>query len=173
MDNIVTKELIAKVIGSRKKMIFNPDRFLGYPKIIDAQEYSIYERPIMGDKIVAAYGNIVVKQRGDVFLKYIPDSRVPWLSYCIKLNEREFSGLYKDSKISQCLLLPYLRRTKQDTYIKDVRLCVFTNKGQIFHNKPSRSIDYEGYSLPDRKSRTFHRRKRAGARRTCHRRACC
>ena len=49
MDKIITKEFIAKVLGSRQKVIFNPKRFLGHPKIIDAQEYSIYERILLSN----------------------------------------------------------------------------------------------------------------------------
>ena len=52
-------------------------------------------------------------------------------------------------QIAQVLLLPYLRIVKKDTYIKDIRLCIFTNKGQIFHNKPARAIEIDGPSRPN------------------------
>lgn len=145
----VSKELIASVFGSRCHVRINPNRFLGYRKIVDSHEYSIYERPLKADKVVAAYGDVIVKKRGLNKLIYIPDARIPQINYHIKLTNRVFPGLYDNSKISQCLLLPYLRTIKQDTYVKDVRLCVFTDKGQIFHNKPARKPDCEGESFPN------------------------
>ena len=149
MHNLLTRELIAKVIGSQTTIRINPKRCLGYSMIIDSSEYSIYERPLKADKIVAAYGYTVVKLRKGNCLTYYPDARVPFLNYQIKLKEDTFPGLYSNSKVAQCLLLPYLRTTKQDTHIRDLRLCVFTDKGQIFHNKPSRNQNVEGECLPN------------------------
>lgn len=145
----ITKAFVAKVIGSRRCVHINKKHCFGYSRIVDSNEYSIYERPIKSDKVVAAYGDTIVKQRGGRMLIFIPDARIPYLNYHIKLNEHVFPGLYKNSKIAQCLLLPYLRRVKQDMYVKDTRLCVFTDRGQIFHNNPSRAIDYEGMSFSD------------------------
>lgn len=149
MPHVITKELLADVLGSRRSVKVNPNSYQGYRKIVDVQEYSVYERPLKGDKIVAAFGNTIVKKRGNTMLIYVPDVRIPWLKYVIKLNNSVFPGVYEHSKISQVLLLPYLRKVKQDVYIKDIRLCLFTDKGQIFHNKPARGLEYEGTSWSD------------------------
>lgn len=145
----ITRELLAQIFGSRKHVCNAKYSFMGYKQIVNNKEYAIYERPIKTDKIIAAYGDTIVKKRGNHTLIYIPNARIPWINYHIELNERNFPGLYSKSKISQCLLLPYLRRTKKDTYVKDIRLCVFTDKAQIFHNHPARGVDYEGLILPN------------------------
>ncbi len=144
----LTKENFAKVIGSRCSMKINSKKFLGYSRIIDAKEYAIFERPAKADAIVAAYGDIVVKRRGDS-LFYIPNVRIPFISYRIDLSTKNFPGLFQGSHFMQCLLLPYLRVVKKDTYVKDVRLCIFTDKGQVFHNKPARDRLCDGFSKPN------------------------
>lgn len=149
MVNPFTKELIADVLGSRQSVKFNPNCFLGYRKIIDSHEYSVYERPLKADKIIAAFNDTVVKKRGENMLIYLPNARTPQVKYIIRLSNNVFPGLYENSKIAQVLLLPYLRIVKKDTYIKDIRLCIFTNKGQIFHNKPARAIEIDGPSRPN------------------------
>ena len=146
MDNPITKEMISNVLGSRQHMKFNPNCFLGYRKIVDSLEYSVYERPLKADKIVAAFNDTVVKKRDENTLIYLPNARIPQIKYIIKLRNNMFPGLYENSKIAQVLLLPYLRIIKKDIYIKDLRLCIFTNKGQIFHNKPARAVEIDGPS---------------------------
>ena len=133
-----TKENAAKLIGTRCAMKSNPRSFLGYKRIIDTEEYAVFEHPVKAASVVAAYGDIVVKRRGNT-LFYIPNVRTPFLNYRIELCDRNFPGLIKDSNFMQCLLLPYMRVVKRDAYVKDVRLCVFTDKGQIYHNKPARN----------------------------------
>ena len=146
MAIVFDKTLLATIIGTRIPIKYNQSRFFGYSRIIDTAEYSVYERQIKADKIVASHGDIIVKQRGDHELIYIPDARIPLIKYHFKLNNKFFPGLKNKSKISQCLLIPYLRIIKQDSYFRDVRLCVITDKGQIFHNKPARNKECDGYS---------------------------
>lgn len=141
----ITKENAAKLIGSRWPLKTDATRVLGYSRIIDTEEYAVYERPVKADMVVAAYGDIAVKRRGDR-LFYIPNARVPFIKYRIDLCEKDFPGLIHGSHFMQCLLLPYLRVVRKDTYVKDVRLCIFTDKGQVFHNKPSRDKNYDGFS---------------------------
>lgn len=143
-----TKENAAKLIGSRRALKTDPTKIFGYSRIIDTDEYAVYERPMKADMVVAAYGDTVVKRRGDR-LFYIPNGRVPFIKYRIDLCEKDFPGLICGSHFMQCLLLPYLRIVRKDTYVKDVRLCVFTDKGQVFHNKPSRDKSCDGFSKPE------------------------
>ena len=140
-----TKENVAKLIGSRRLVRTDSTKILGYSRIINTEEYAVYERPIKADIVVAAYGDIVVKRRGDR-LFYIPNARVPFIKYKVDLCKENFPGLYQGSHFMQCLLLPYLRVVKKDAYVKDVRLCVFTDKGQVFHNKPTREKSCDGFS---------------------------
>ena len=73
----ITKENAAKLIGSRWPLKTDATRVLGYSRIIDTEEYAVYERPVKADMVVAAYGDIAVKRRGDR-LFYIPNARVPF-----------------------------------------------------------------------------------------------
>ena len=123
----LTKENAAKLIGTRCAMKSNPRSFLGYKRIIDTEEYAVFEQAA---SVVAAYGDIVVKRRGNT-LFYIPNVRAPFLNYRIELCDRNFPGLIQGSNFMQCLLLPYMRVVKQDTYVKDVRLCIFTDKAKF------------------------------------------
>lgn len=143
-----TKENIAKLIGTRLAVKTDLTRILGYSRIIETKEYAVFERPVKADMVVAAHGDIVVKRRDDL-LFYIPNARVPFIKYRIDLCESNFPGLIPGSHFMQCMLLPYLRVVKKDTYIKDVRLCVFTDKGQVFHNKPARDKNCDGFSKQD------------------------
>ena len=141
----LTKENVAKLIGTRCAMKSNAHSFLGYKRIIDTGEYAVFEHPLKAASVVSAYGDVVVKRKGNT-LFYIPNVRFPFLNYRIELCARNFPGLIKGSNFMQCLLLPYMRVVKQDTYVKDVRLCIFTDKGQIYHNKPARNKTCEGFS---------------------------
>lgn len=67
-----TKENAAKLIGTRCAMKSNPRSFLGYKRIIDTEEYAVFEHPVKAASVVAAYGDIVVKRRGNT-LFYIPN----------------------------------------------------------------------------------------------------
>lgn len=90
----LTKENAAKLIGTRCAMKSNPRSFLGYKRIIDTEEYAVFEHPVKAASVVAAYGDIVVKRRGNT-LFYIPNVRVPFLNYRIELCDRNFPGLFK------------------------------------------------------------------------------
>ena len=130
----ITKENAAKLIGSRWPLKTDATRVLGYSRIIDTEEYAVYERPVKADMVVAAYGDIAVKRRGDR-LFYIPNARVPFIKYRIDLCEKDFPGLIHGSHFMQCLLLPYLRVVRKDTYVKDVRLCIFTDKEMCIRDR--------------------------------------
>lgn len=88
----------------------------------------------------------------------------------VKFNSTNFPNLIDGSNIRHCAILPYARRNSDtvETFDgKDWRLVVFTDKGQIYHNFPSRASGYDGVSqdgdmlkfdesvvwdLPDRKT---------------------
>lgn len=143
------KGLIADVLGSWRHIPSPKKHYLGYSRIVENCEYAIYERPLKADKIVAACGDSIVKLHGKTTLILIPNARVPMIRYVVKLNSETFPGLFPNSTIVQCLLLPYLREVKKDSYLRELRLCVFTDQGQIFHNKPARDTAVEGKSLPN------------------------
>ena len=98
----LTKENAAKLIGTRCAMKSNPRSFLGYKRIIDTEEYAVFEHPVKAASVVAAYGDIVVKRRGNT-LFYIPNVRAPFLNYRIELCDRNFPGLIQGSNFMPML----------------------------------------------------------------------
>lgn len=48
----ITKENAAKLIGSRWPLKTDATRVLGYSRIIDTEEYAVYERPVKADMVV-------------------------------------------------------------------------------------------------------------------------
>ena len=104
-----TKENAAKLIGTRCAMKSNPRSFLGYKRIIDTEEYAVFEHPVKAASVVAAYGDIVVKRRGNT-LFYIPNVRTPFLNYRIELCDRNFPGLIKDSNF---MVMAGLKRARK------------------------------------------------------------
>lgn len=70
----------------------------------------------------------------------------------VAFNSTNFPNLLPNSAIERIILLPYIRATTSapSAYSgSDWRLNVITSKGQVYHNKPSRSAsaDLEGNSL--------------------------
>ena len=49
----ITKENAAKLIGSRWPLKTDATRVLRYSRIIDTEEYAVYERPVKADMVVA------------------------------------------------------------------------------------------------------------------------
>ena len=141
----ITRDIVAKVLGSRKSLPINKNSFLGYKKIIETNDYSIYERPIKGNSIIAIEGYVAVKKISDRTIEIYPDLRIN-IKYRISLNNNKFPGIWEDSKILSCLLLPYMRVVGEDVYMQSTRLCIITDKGQIFHNYPARNKKFDGFS---------------------------
>lgn len=123
----LTKENAARLIGIRCAMKSNPHNFLGYKRVIDTEEYTVFECPLKAASVVAACRDIMVKRRENT-LFYVPNVRTSFLNYRIELYDRNFPGLIQGSNFMQCLLLPYMRAVKQDIYVKDIRICIFTDK---------------------------------------------
>lgn len=143
----ITKVKIAEYIGSRIPYHQKQNRIMGYVKISDYKDYAIYQRPLKSINVIAAFNNMVVLKKDDKTILILPHYRFPYLRYTVRLNAVSFPGLWEGSSIFKCILLPYMRRIEKDKYLKSVRLCVITDKGQIFHNYPSRDVMYEGHSV--------------------------
>ena len=139
-------EALIQIIAQRKSFDQTGNRLLGYSKVINTTKYSLYRRPKRTHEIIAAFQDIIVMKCSDTVLKIVPNVALSSIAYKIRLTDKSFPGLIKDSKILNCQLIPYLRFIKDDTPIKAVRLCVFTDKGQIYHNYPNRGKDFSGYS---------------------------
>lgn len=131
---------------------FKKEVFPGYIKIAEKQGFDIYRGHESKPIIVAAHNSTVVTKRihgqRETFVIY-PSYTNRWIHYKIDFNEYNFPGLIKESRIANCLIIPYLREVEDNKFFKRWRVVIFTDKGQIFHNFPSRGTHYEGYEQFD------------------------
>ena len=117
---------------------------------IEKQEYNILKRPFLANKIVAAYGNVVIllnTQTGNNTLTIYPNYNTNFFKYKVKFNAKNFPGLIEKSSISHCMALPFMRNVKKGSYVKSWRLVIVTDKGQVYHNFPARNIECDGYEV--------------------------
>lgn len=142
----IAKVKFAELIGSRTPCNIKKKHFFDYIQKIDLTEFAIFQRALKGKEILAAFQNTIIIKKTDVTFWIIPHYKSPYIKYKITLDEKTFPGLLKESKILKCVLFPYMRVVEKDKYIKSIRLCVITDKGQIYHNYPARSKKYDGKS---------------------------
>lgn len=143
---IIARAKFAELIGSRIPCNINKKRFFDYTKKTDLKEFAIFQRSVKGKEILAAFQNTIIIKKSDVIFWIVPHYKFPYIKYRITLDEKTFPGLLKRSKILKCMLLPYMRIVDKDKYLKSIRLCVITDKGQIYHNYPARSQRFDGKS---------------------------
>lgn len=151
MTNFIRiKEKIENAIGEGRPVPPLKDKIFHYYKKIETSQYAIYENCQYGDRVIAAYGNMVLLQ------KYKNKNRLTLYPYYqnmsikkkIVLSEKSFPGLIKNSTIMQCALLPYMRAVGKNQFLKSVRLVIITDKAQIYHNYPARGHDCDGFAQP-------------------------
>lgn len=126
---------------------FSKKIFPGYSAISQKQGFEIYRGKETSAQIIAAFNSVVVTQqlhRPKQVLTIYPDYSNRWIHYRVDFSEKYFSGLIKNSKILNCLIVPYLREVSDNQFYKRWRVVVFTDKGQIYHNFPARASDYDG-----------------------------
>ena len=141
LNSIIEK--VKRYYGERARRAF------GYSLTVDTHSYAIYERPYLGRKVVAAHGQMILvqdslKKNSLILFRYGMKKRI-----CdhIRLDARTFPGLLDGSSIMFCAFLPYMREIEESRYVKSVRLVIGTDKGQIYHNFPSRGKEFEGNSI--------------------------
>lgn len=144
------KEKFERFIGERTTVKIAPKRIFNYYKKIETSQYAIYEPCRGGNKIVAAYGDMVLVQNhfNPNKLVLYPFYSTTLIHYRISLNKKTFPGLISGSRVLKCMLLPYLRIVDEDKYFKAIRMIIITDKAQIYHNFPARSAKCDGFSLP-------------------------
>lgn len=130
------------VFDNKSSNFFNSNKIFGYLKYSETNDYCIYKKPYIANKIIAAYDTQVVCKCKNTLILY-PNYTNKLIKFKIKFNEKNFPGLISNSSIDLCALLPYMREVAKSRYVKVIRLIVFTNKGQIYHNYPSRGKEYE------------------------------
>ena len=149
MNLELLRERVLRYVGERAKPRSDARAFRGYRLAVDTYGYSVYVPPYKCEQVLAAYGDVSVTRcpcgGSTMFIYPYANSRI---RHRITLDRKHFPGLIAGSRIDSCLLVPYMRVVKPDSYVKSVRLVVITDKAQIFHNYPARARDCDGYSRP-------------------------
>ncbi len=143
------KNKIETAIGERCTMpSINSKRIKGYFKKIETSSYNIYEYAKGANKIIAAYGDLLLMQsyRNNNKLTLYPYYQCPLIRHTFTLSDKYFPGLIPNSSILQCFFIPYMRVIADNKYQKAIRLIIITDKAQIFHNYPARSRYADGMS---------------------------
>ncbi|HNX14701.1 MAG TPA: hypothetical protein PK854_07600 [Oscillospiraceae bacterium] len=120
-----------------------------YARIYCSNTISVYRRPFLGWKFSGLFGDIAVSyniETGRNKIRIYKHWFETKMHYTVSLNADNFTGLIKDSRISDCFVLPYMRNIDGYTLIRDTRIVVITDKGQIYHNKPDRRAENAGKS---------------------------
>lgn len=117
--------------------------------VYDGNDYLVLAPKHGSKKVLAIHNDVVVEGNFNIdpttfFL--FPDYNIKAIRYKIRLTKHTFPNLIKDSKITNVVILKYLRTVSKKQSLRSWRLVVFTDKGQIYHNFPNRSIDCAGSS---------------------------
>lgn len=136
-------EKVYQILGERKSFTINKKPIRGGFIIADTVNYTLYKYAYKADKIIAAYGEMTVLQKGKTHLVLYPYVNKA-IHYHIHLEKKLFPGLIEGSKILSCQLVPYMREVDLNKYKKLIRLVIITDKGQIYHNFPARKKEIEG-----------------------------
>lgn len=146
------KRLLGRLQVESEKIYIPPfnkkNVFGGYKEIIDNNDMRILEIPEYHRKlIVAAFNSVVVthKKGKKEYIVIYPDYRNGLHRYKIPFNKKHFPDLIDNSKILNCMVIPFLRETEKDRLYKRWRAVVITDKCQIYHNFPKRDNAYEGF----------------------------
>lgn len=125
---------------------FRSKLFPGYKRVFKKNDTSMYRPPIVGKKIVAAWGDVVAASSflNNRVIYLYPNFRNIFRVYRIKLHKRNFPELIEGSNIQLCLIIPYIRQVSKDRPVPSWRLVVITDKCQVYHNFPDRELEYAG-----------------------------
>ena len=136
------------VLDDRQRRKHNCNSFPGYNCIIDKNDYLVLRPKLTGKYIVSAWNQVVCAlshiHKKTIYL--FPNYNNPNRFYRIRLNNKNFPGLISNSSILRCLIIPYIRWISADMPKYSWRLCVFTDKCQVFYNFPSCGGSFDGES---------------------------
>ena len=117
-----------------------------YEKHVDREKYQIYKpKEDASSKVVAVLRNVAVKlntSNGEIVIS-VNGINGEYDNVTI-FNSSNFPELLPGSSIEHILLLPWTRNMISVQHGKNWRMCVITNKGQIYHNFPSRDNESDG-----------------------------
>lgn len=126
----------------------------GYSISVNSTNYQIYQPDKASKKIVAIHGNIAVRTDQDLYSSISGDiGTIIEISTTgingmfdtnVIFNDLNFPNLISNSKIHQIVIIPWTRNRTSFLYGYQWRMCILTDKGQIYHNFPSRSTTGDG-----------------------------
>lgn len=134
----------------------NPNLFtalsIDYAKLYDRPLYQIWKTTSSATtKIMALHRKIAVRYNLVTTLIEISKTGINGIyDSSVIFNSTNFPGLINDSVVSRMLILPMTRDLDllAAQYASDWRLVVITNKGQIYHNWPSRAVGSDTINPP-------------------------
>ena len=136
------------LLDNKANNLFKSNKIFGYLKYYENNDYSIYRKPYRVKKIIAAYDGYLLCQNKQVLYLYTNfPNRFIKFKFCF--NNKKFPGLIDNSSIDLCMFVPYMREVSKSKYVKTIRLVIITDKGQIYHNYPSRNVENEGNTLDE------------------------
>jgi hypothetical protein len=129
----------------KEKLISLPD----YTMFVDREKYQIWKYSGT-KKVMGILRDIAVRTNGTTIGKTIEISKTgingPY-SDAVVFDSTNFINLLTSSTIEQILLVPWTRNATTSRSGAQWRMVVITNKGQIYHNFPSRLTTPDGEEL--------------------------
>lgn len=115
-----------------------------YEKIVDKQRYEIWSTEYSTQEVKAIFRDIIVRSNNATIS--ITDTTAK-KTYTIAINSTNFPNLISGSVGEFYYLMPWTRNLSNAQTATSWRLVVVTNKGQIYHNFPSRAIGSDGAAV--------------------------
>lgn len=135
-------------VGNGGEVVVDKLHLDNYKKIVDRENYQIWEGSILEDKgnIMALYKSIAVRyERRSVHRLHISTNGIDGdYDTVVPFNVDNFPNLMAGSYISSVLILPWTRNLTYRQNAPEWRMVVITNLGQVYHNFPSRATDGDG-----------------------------
>ena len=118
-----------------------------YTKYVDRQKYQIWKKTdALSQEVHAIYKDIVVKYKSPTI--YISTTGINGVySNTVDFTIANFPNLIIGSTIKHIIIIPYTRNYAGNQSAENYRIVIITDKGQIYHNFPSRAIGTDGSSL--------------------------
>jgi len=133
-DNIATKLNLENQPTVLEAKVTNPD----YTPIAETKDIVVYQsKSLFG--IEAVLGKIAINKTDWAQFKIGENGVDGTFDITVNFNSSTFPNLLSGSYIDKIILLPWDRNSALPVPGKGWRCCVFTTKGQIYHNFPNRT----------------------------------
>lgn len=114
-----------------------------YEKFVDKEKYTIWKYNKQGNYVRAIYRDVAVRGKATEMEISTKGVNGPY-DYKIYLDANTFPGLIAGSSVNYIMLIPWHRNRGAIIAAGTWRMIVVTNKGQVYHNFPSRAVNGDG-----------------------------